>query len=157
MSEEIDEALKAIGRAEYRLNQVAPKYHAAVKYLAECKRRHKELVEGRYYVYIVFVEGEVKYIGKGTKERWKHALGGASTVALLNRDFFEGKKIEVRCFRDFIQEKEALEIEKDLIGIFGYQTQPPRIYNKDLPEPNDFRYVDWDDEGIYRWTKRFDE
>lgn len=156
MSDEIEEALKAIGRAEYRLNQVAPKYHAAVKYLAECKRRHKELVEGRYYVYIVFVDGKVRYIGKGTKERWKHALGGASTVPYLNRDFFEGKKIEVKCFREFIQEKEALSIEKNLIGIFAYR-QEPNVYNKDIPAHNDFQYVDWDDETIYRWCTDFND
>jgi len=157
MNDEIEEALKAIGRAEYRLNQVAPKYHAAVKYLAECKRRHKELVEGRYYVYIVFVEGEVKYIGKGTKERWKHALSGASTVALLNRDFFEGKKIEVKCYKNFIQESEALELEKQLIGNFGYLRNPCSIYNKDLPCPTEVDGMDWPNGDIYRWCIDFDD
>ena len=43
-----------------------------------------------YYVYIVFVNGVPKYVGKGKGDRFKHPISGASSVPELNRDFFNG-------------------------------------------------------------------
>lgn len=72
------------------------------------------MIEG-YYVYCVFVDGEVRYIGKGKGDRWKHAISGASSVPELNRDHFTGKYIEVRLFSSRMSEQEAFQLEADLI------------------------------------------
>jgi hypothetical protein len=74
----------------------------------------------KYYVYIVKVDGEIKYVGKGTKERFKHAVSGTSSVPELNRDFFAGKTIEV--FKAYFREssKDAEEIEKSYISSLVY-------------------------------------
>lgn len=66
-----------------------------------------------YYVYIVTVDGEIRYVGKGSKDRYKHAVSGASSVPQLNKDFFEGKEIVVYkfCYRETSEEAELAERE----------------------------------------------
>ena len=96
-----------------------------------------------YYVYIVFVNGVPKYVGKGKGDRFKHPISGASSVPELNRDFFNGEHIEVRLLygnRTF-SEKRALSAEKDCIGsIMDFY----EIYNKSTPREGDYDYMDCD-------------
>lgn len=81
-----------------------------------------------YYTYIVLVNGRIKYVGKGKKERWKHALSGASSVPELNRDLFAGKHIEVRRFGEYMTETQALEAERDIM--FTIISDQSKLYNK---------------------------
>lgn len=72
-----------------------------------------------YYVYVVFVDKQLKYIGKGKEKRFEHACSGCSTVFGLNRDYFEGKLIEVGIAKDKMSETEALKLETAMIRTFG--------------------------------------
>ena len=74
-----------------------------------------KLNKSHYYVYIVLVDGELRYIGKGSGDRWKHSISGASSVPELNRDHFAGKYIEVRTLGERFTEAMAVEVERDLI------------------------------------------
>lgn len=65
-----------------------------------------------YYVYGCFVDGLLRYIGKGKGERWKHCTSGSSTCKELNRDLFEGKRMEVKFLYEGLSEEYALQIEK---------------------------------------------
>lgn len=65
-----------------------------------------------YYVYGCFVDGLLRYIGKGKGERWKHCTSGSSTCKELNRDLFEGKHMEVKFLYEGLSEEYALQIEK---------------------------------------------
>ena len=99
------------------------------------KVRHEidKLNKSHYYVYIVLVDGELRYIGKGSGDRWKHSISGASSVPELNRDHFAGKYIEVRTLGERFTEAMAVEVERDLIysavNLCGYS-----IYNKVKPQ-----------------------
>ena len=84
-----------------------------------------------YYVYMVFVDGHLRYVGKGKKERYKHAISGASSCPELNRDFFQEKCIEVRIGASGLTEKEALSLEEEYLHSFGYQRDV--LYNKNIP------------------------
>ena len=68
-----------------------------------------------YYVYGCYVEGVLKYIGKGKGDRWKHCIGGTSTVKELNKDYFLGKFMEVKILFDNLSEEDALILEKEHI------------------------------------------
>ncbi len=149
MKEEI-ELEAAIARATKEMNRVQLEISKLNREFDEHKARVGKL-EGRlnkvrgncYYVYIVFVEGEPKYVGKGTGDRYKHAVSGASSVPELNRDFFNNLHIEVRILHGdrTLTEEKAFRYEKDvigsLIGIF-------EIYNKALPKENEYDYMDCD-------------
>ena len=79
------------------------------------KERNK-LLGKNFYVYFVYVDGVVRYIGKGSGDRWKHAISGSSSVAELNRDHFSGKFIEVRiCKDEWLTESRAFQVEADMI------------------------------------------
>ena len=79
-----------------------------------------------YYVYQAFVDGELKYIGKGKGKRMDHCLSGASSCAELNRDFHAGKNIEVVKYKDKLQEFEAEDLEIMLLNEY----KDKGIYNK---------------------------
>lgn len=101
-------------------------------------------IEGRcYYVYIVFVNGEPKYVGKGTGDRYKHAISGASSVAQLNKDFFNEDHIEVRILygNKSMTEEQAIQEEKNVIGSIAEIFD---IYNKTLPKEKDYNFMDCD-------------
>lgn len=85
---------------------------------------HQEI----YYVYQAFVDGELRYIGKGKGKRMEHCLSGASSCAELNRDFHLGKKIEVVKYQDKMQESDAEYLEMSLIN----ENKENGIYNKRL-------------------------
>lgn len=119
---------------EKKLNQ----YHNK---LTKLIKKINEEEDKCYYVYVVFVEGEPKYAGKGSGERYKHAVGGTSSVAELNRDFFSNKKIEVGILFGNItmSEEEAIEYERNVIGSL-YSDHD--IYNKTLPKEDSYTYMD---------------
>lgn len=107
------------------------------KHISKLKEKAKKLSgevdtlnKKDYYVYLVFVDFELRYVGKGRGDRWKHAIGGASSVPELNRDHFNNRYIEVRKFIERLSEKEALEYEAQVIGSTIYITGSDKLYNK---------------------------
>lgn len=64
-----------------------------------------------YYVYHCFVDGELKYIGMGKGNRYKHCTSGISSCSELNKDFHEGKEIIVKKVVEKLTKTEAQEIE----------------------------------------------
>lgn len=101
--------------------------------------RHEES-----YVYIVFVDKQVKYIGKGCGNRYKHPTSGTSSVVELNRDLFTGKNIEVRFLLDNATDFMASLLERDLIGslITKYE-----LYNKAIPK--EFNRIEVNEVDLY--------
>ena len=84
--------------------------------LEELNKLKNKLSGTNFYVYLVYVDGHLKYIGKGSGDRWKHAIRGASSVPELNRDHFAGKYIEVRlCKHKNLTEAQAFKLEADII------------------------------------------
>ena len=79
-----------------------------------------------YYVYQAFVDGELRYIGKGKGNRMEHCKGGTSSCSELNRDFHMGKNIEVVKYREGLLESEADYLEMHLIS----ENMDKGIYNK---------------------------
>ena len=69
----------------------------------------------KYYVYHAYSKfGELLYVGKGTGDRWKHCLSGASNNKDINRYYFmngENGSIEVRIVRYFDNSEDALHSE----------------------------------------------
>lgn len=72
-----------------------------------------------YYVYVVFVESKLKYIGKGKRDRYLHGISGTSHVFGLNEAYFEGKLMEVGIIKDKMSEEDALVLESQLIIAYG--------------------------------------
>lgn len=145
-AEEIEAAIKRtindITKVSLSVTKAKRELEDKEKYLNELKRRLNKLQGNCYYVYIVFVNGEPKYVGKGTGDRYKHAVSGASSVPNLNRDFFNNEHIEVAILfgNKNMPEKEAFKYEMDVIGslkIFD-------IYNKIIPEEGCYSYMDCD-------------
>lgn len=95
----------------------------------------------RFYVYYCLVDGDVVYIGKGTKDRWKHCYGGSSSCSRLNRDWFNGKLFEG--YRGNPLSESEAEIE-EMCEIFTY-TRDGTLYNKLIPNEDDegIWYRDW--------------
>ena len=69
----------------------------------------------KHYVYGCYVDGELKYIGHGVGNRYKHCLGGTSSCGELNRDFYEGRSLVVKKLYEELTKSEAENIEEDLI------------------------------------------
>ncbi len=69
-----------------------------------------------YYVYKVYVEGTLRYVGKGKGMRYKHAVSGRSSSVQLNRDYLEGKGIQVKLFKWGLSSENALKEEDKLIS-----------------------------------------
>lgn len=101
------------------------------------------VLQGReYYVYLVYVDSQIKYIGKGKKERYKHAISGASSCPELNRDFFSDKKIEVLFIGEAFLEEEASSMEQELI--YSVASNGYVLYNKDKPKTINPHQIFWD-------------
>lgn len=96
------------------------------------------------YVYLVFVDKGLKYVGKGCGTRYKHALSGSSSVPELNRDFFAGKNIEVRFLIDSSTDFMATMLERDLIGSLHSKYS---LYNRAIPK--EFNKLDADQIDLY--------
>ena len=77
-------------------------------------------MEDKYYVYKVYVRGEVIYVGKGLGSRSKHVLSGKSHNVKLNEYYFRHKLLGDECpvvkkVKFFEDEAEALSYETYLI------------------------------------------
>ena len=74
-----------------------------------------DVVVKKYYVYHAYSKcGELLYVGKGTGDRYKHCLSGASNNKDINRYYFmngEDGSIEVRIVRYFDNSEDALHSE----------------------------------------------
>lgn len=79
----------------------------------------------KFYVYACKVDGVVRYIGMGSGTRYKHCLSGTSSCAELNRDFFEGRTLEVEKVKKGLTKQEAEELEESMIS-----DQFEALYNK---------------------------
>lgn len=84
--------------------------------------KHQEV----YYVYQAYVDGELKYIGKGKGNRIDHCTSGKSSCAELNRDFHLGKEIKVIKYKEGLIASEADYFEMQLIS----EHLENGIYNK---------------------------
>lgn len=72
-----------------------------------------------HYVYAVFVEKKLKYIGKGKGSRFEHGASGCSHVFGLNECYFEGKLIEVGIVKEHLSDEDACKLELGLIWGLG--------------------------------------
>lgn len=80
---------------------------------------------GIYYVYVCKVDGDVKYVGMGKRDRYKHCTSGVSSCPELNRDFFAGKVMEVEIVQKGLSEQDAKNLEAEMIG-----KDIDRLYNR---------------------------
>lgn len=97
-----------------------------------------------YYVYVVFVDSVPMYVGKGKKDRYKHAVSGCSSCIELNKDYFAGKYIEVMFAEKGLSERSALNLEADWIyqvnsESYSSSIKEYRIYNKQIPEKANYQ------------------
>ena len=56
------------------------------------------------------MDNVLRYVGKGTGDRFKHCNSGKSTCALLNRDYFNDCKFNIVIYKDGLTEKDALAV-----------------------------------------------
>jgi hypothetical protein len=78
----------------------------------------------QYYVYECRVDGILKYIGMGKGKRLNHCNSGKSHVSELNKDFHEGKTMEVVKIKEGLTKSQALQYEWEQI------TLAEGLYNK---------------------------
>lgn len=126
----VEEKLKEIKNLKEELKKLGKQSSKLECKIEKLEKEIDTLNKRDYYVYLVFVDFELRYVGKGRGDRWKHAIGGASSVPELNRDHFNNRYIEVRKFLERLSEKEALEYEAQVIGSTVYITGSDRLYNK---------------------------
>ena len=123
----------------------------ASRVVSENKDKIKQLeAEGEFYVYLVYVDAVPRYVGKGKKARYKHAVSGSSSCPELNRDYFQGKYIEVVFVETLLTEENALRKEQDWIGQVA--SEEVELYNKSVPA----RFHYWDESMRYfyhHWFK----
>lgn len=122
--------------------------------IKDCEFSISVLEKSHYYAYIVAVDEEVKYIGKGSHDRWKHAVSGTSSVKELNRDYFEGKHIEVYQWKGNLDEDQALDQERFLI--LNILAEESALYNTTALDPNKdvFQYYDMPNYCFVEWSKK---
>ena len=83
------------------------------------------VVKEIYYVYVCKVDGVVKYIGMGKKDRYKHCTSGKSSCVELNRDLFSGKDVKTEIVRKHLTEAQARALEEEMI-----LSSKEELYNK---------------------------
>lgn len=111
-----------------------------------------------YYVYLCFVDNVLRYVGKGTGDRFKHCNSGKSTCALLNRDYFNDCKFNIVIYKDGLTEKDALAAEKELIDLhsrtlYNVSNNTDRKQDKPTPAKTTHELNSWlIDKGILRMT-----
>lgn len=79
-----------------------------------------------HYVYIGFVDGKPKYVGKGKDDRYKHLISSHSSCALANEHIAIGGNIDVVKVADNLSNKVATEFESYMIQQIGL----PNLWNK---------------------------
>lgn len=105
-------------------------YRKIREYEAEISTINKSLLKMRdkgFCVYMALVEGTAVYVGEGLQDRWKHCLSGASSCAELNRDYYQGKPMEVYIISEGITKEEAQQLEDEIV----YNLRPK--YNRRIP------------------------
>lgn len=105
---------------------------------------------GKYYVYFVRVNDRIVYVGKGSGDRYKHAVSGSSSVPELNRHFFSGDKIEVFQVYSGLSEEDALYYESEFVYVLKYHTS--NLYNKKFKKYDDFIIFDFEDDFLEKRT-----
>lgn len=88
-----------------------------------------------YYVYACSVDGIIRYVGMGHKNRYKHCTSGKSSCAELNRDYFDGRVLVTHILHANLSQEEAAIKEEKLIQAIGKNTlynikQNPKIIKK---------------------------
>lgn len=84
-----------------------------------------------FYVYFGLIDGEVAYVGKGIRDRYKHLTNVCiSEVEGVARAKSEGKQFDIYILCDWLSSDEALALEKSAIR--GLQ---PTL-NKEMYLPN---------------------
>lgn len=131
------------------------------------KEKIRHVKKTNHYVYMVFVDGVPRYVGSGRGDRYKHAVSGVSSVQALNKDFFEGRKIEVvRLKESRLTKEEAIYYEATWIRwlrefVKGIERSKGNrrdvdyskyIYNKYMPKEVD--YWDYDIHEVYEEGER---
>lgn len=86
--------------------------------LGKLKSRNTTLKPDNYYVYKVYVDSELSYIGKGKGNRFKHPNSGVSNIYELNKAHFEGKEIVTKIYKLGLCNHEAKLLEKELIYMY---------------------------------------
>lgn len=147
MKEQLEEAIntekKEIDKLQSEIKRMKKELKEHEEKVLKFEKRLNKIQGNCYYVYIVFVNGIPRYVGKGTGDRYKHAISGASSVPELNKDFFNTANIEVRILygNTTFTEDEAFKYEKDVIGslkdIF-------KLYNKVTPKNTEYNFIDCD-------------
>lgn len=105
----------------------------------------------KYYVYGCYVDGKLKYVGMGSRDRYKHCISGKSSCSELNRDFHEGKTLYVDFFQKNMNRVDAMHLENKLIlenleALYNkkvdFQLQTPNIKKSSLKyKDTDFNKV----------------
>lgn len=78
-----------------------------------------------YYLYVCKVDGVVRYIGMGKKDRYKHCTSGKSSCVELNRDFLLGKDVKTEFVKKNLTEAQARALEEEMI-----LANKEELYNK---------------------------
>lgn len=86
------------------------------------------IIPSEYYVYLVYVDQKLKYIGKGFGNRYQHTVSGVSHVFGLNKAYFAGQTIEVVLYADGLSESNALNLESSLISLW-YCKDKCKLFN----------------------------
>ena len=87
----------------------------------------KELPKiNKYYVYGAYVDGVLKYVGKGYGNRYKHCMSGKSTCEELNAAYRSGCTIDVQLLHGNLSESEAFTKENEEIEKIGIEN----LWNK---------------------------
>src|SRR5690606_29042682 len=86
-----------------------------------------------HYVYICKLDDKPVYVGKGVKDRYKHAISGQSSNLKLNEAFFTyGKeRMSVEILRGGLDNKTAIEVEASTIR--ALLASGVELYNTTIP------------------------
>ena len=101
-----------------------------------------------HYVYLVFVDKGLRYIGKGFGDRFSHAISGTSHVWELNKAYFCDSVIEVLCYADKMDSKSALNLEDSLISLWA-NPELQNLYNIKSVNKQPNHFPDCTEEDLY--------
>lgn len=133
--------METIGSLIAQQSEISIKIESVRKQLSQLQDKEQTLnsrldeVMGKlYYVYIVYSEGNPVYVGKGKGGRFRHTISGKSSCLELNRDYFNGKYIEVLIVEDRLEEDAALSTEAWWINYIHNENKERGLdfYNKNF-------------------------